>query len=562
MWQRLFGALLLCTLLCFLPGAIQAAWQTDGNPVSTATGSQIGASLIPDGAGGVIIAWSDVRAGNQDIYAQRVNAFGDMLWTLDGVPVCTAPNRQTGQVIAPTGDGGSIIAWADQRIDNYTYDVYVQKLAPDGNPEWTLDGVPVSTAAYDQSSIAIVRDGQGGAIIAWRDRRPGTDNDIYAQRVNSWGKMEWTADGIPVAVTPETQIEVHAIESGTGHAIIAWRDYRDAAGDGEIYAQRLALDGTALWAANGLAVSNGARMMGTVYFALTTDDVNGCIAVWHDQRIPDYGIYAQRVREAGVTAWPTDVPLSLEPYGGSSAPTIVPDGNGGAIGAWSDYRAGDFNIYAQRIDSTGTVQWPANGVAVVDTTGVQAFFASAPDPAGAIVVWRDQRSGDMDIHAQLVNLSGMRQWGSQGTPVCTTTGMQTSLQVAPGLAGGAIAVWQDYRGLDSDIYANAVGSTVTDVAMGTQHLGPVVLLSNAPNPFPTRTALRFSLSRPADVMIEVFDLRGRRVWETQRSAVGVGMHSIPFLARQSDGRRLPDGVYFYRVRSLGQTLTSKMLIIR
>jgi len=32
--------------------------------------------MIPNGAGGVIVAWVDERAGNQDIYAQRINSFG------------------------------------------------------------------------------------------------------------------------------------------------------------------------------------------------------------------------------------------------------------------------------------------------------------------------------------------------------------------------------------------------------------------------------------------------------------------------------------------------------
>jgi len=537
-----------------------AKWQTDGTPVSTETGPQMSPELVPDDTGGVIITWSDVRFGNQDIYAQRVNADGDMLWTIDGVSVTTNTDDQIGPRIVATGNGGTIIVSTDERNGGNNFDIYAQKLDVDGNPQWTVDGVTVSTAAFDQAAPALVYDGAGGAIIAWKDRRTGTDNDIYAQRVNSYGRVEWASDGIPVAVTPETQTEVQAVSGITGQAIFVWRDHRDA--DGEIYAQCLDLDGTALWTPNGLAVSNGARILGTIRFSAATDGENGCIATWTDQRTTAPGIYAQRVRESGLTAWPADVPLSLEPFSSSSGPTVVPDGHGGVIAAWHDYRSTNSDIYAQRMDSTGSALWTANGVAVVDTVGTQAFFDSAPTPTGAIVVWRDDRSGDPDLYAQLLDLSGAKQWESQGTPVCTVAGYQTRVRVAPGLGESAIAVWEDYRGLDSDIYASTIGSALSGLEMGTVLRGPLTLLANAPNPFPARTAFRFALSQPADVTIEVFDLRGRRIWESRRSAMGLGTHSIPFVARQRDGRRLPDGVYFYQVSTPEQTRTSKLVIIR
>src|SRR6185369_17175628 len=45
-------------------------------------------------------------------------------------------------------------------------------------------------------------------------------------------------------------------------------------------------------------------------------------------------------------------------------PASVSDGNGGAITVWQDKRSGNYDIYAQRIGSNGTVQWASNGVVV------------------------------------------------------------------------------------------------------------------------------------------------------------------------------------------------------
>ena len=39
--------------------------------------------------------WHDARNGTWDIYTQRVNAFGSMQWTPNGVPVCTARSNQS-----------------------------------------------------------------------------------------------------------------------------------------------------------------------------------------------------------------------------------------------------------------------------------------------------------------------------------------------------------------------------------------------------------------------------------------------------------------------------------
>ncbi|GAF92796.1 unnamed protein product, partial [marine sediment metagenome] len=52
---------------------------------------------------------------------------------------------------------------------------------------WMVNGTVISTAINNQAYTQITSDGAGGAIITWRDSRSGTNDDIYAQRVNSSG---------------------------------------------------------------------------------------------------------------------------------------------------------------------------------------------------------------------------------------------------------------------------------------------------------------------------------------------------------------------------------------
>lgn len=94
-------------------------------------------------------------------------------------------------------------------------------------------------------------------------------------------------------------------------------------------------------------------------------------------------------------------------------PRIVPDGAGGAIVTWTDRRSGTNDLYTQRVNSGGTVQWTANGVAVSTADGDQSSGTATSPPqilpdgfGGAIIVWQDHRSGQWDIYAQGISAGG------------------------------------------------------------------------------------------------------------------------------------------------------------
>jgi hypothetical protein len=122
-----------------------------------------------------------------DVYAHRVNSAGTVQWAADGVAIATAANDQRHLRLVPDGRGGALIAWHDFRSGNW--DIYAQRVNGGGDREWvlTLDGLPISAAAGTQGNPELISDGSGGAIIAWRDNRSGTNTDIYAQAVSADG---------------------------------------------------------------------------------------------------------------------------------------------------------------------------------------------------------------------------------------------------------------------------------------------------------------------------------------------------------------------------------------
>jgi len=443
------------------PGFFVLLW-TNENPVNTAictaANDQQFIQVVSDGAGGAIIVWEDYRSGTKnDIYAQRVDASGNALWTADGVAVSTAAVSQYAHQIASDGSGGAIVVWEDYRSGT-NYDVYAQRVDASGNVMWTTNDVAITTSAGNQYFPQLVSDGSGGAIIAWMDVRSGT-YDIYAQRVDDSGNVLWITNDIAITTAADGQYYPQIAPDGLGGAIISWSDYRS--GNYDIYAQRVDASGNTLWITDGVAISTAADNQ--QYHWIIPDEAGGAIIAWTDSRSgTGSDIYAQRMDASGNTLWTTDGVAISTAAGGQLLPRIAPDNAGGAIIVWQDRRSGTrYDIYAQRVDSLGNNLWIADGVAI-STVYYQEFPEIVTDGAGgAIIVWQDHRSGfHNDIYAQRVDASGNVLWATNGIAVATTAYDQNDPIIAPDGAGGAIIAWDDYRsGTNYDIYAQGISAS-------------------------------------------------------------------------------------------------------
>lgn len=176
---------------------------------------------------------------------------------------------------------------------------------------------------------------------------------------------------------------------------------------------------------------------GQRYPKAAPDATGGAIVAWDDQRGGPRNIYAQRVNGTGTVRWTANGVVLCAATGEQYEPEIVSDGHGGAIVTWSDYRGAASDIYAQRVDSAGTPLWTANGVAVSAATNDQADPAIVADGSGgAILTWDDSRSGISRIYAQRLNASGVPQWTANGVPVTNSpSGQARSVVVSNGSAG-------------------------------------------------------------------------------------------------------------------------------
>ena len=215
-------------------------WAVDAY-VNAETGiaNQWGASVAQDGNGNVFTVWTDERNGNEDIYAQRLDDNGNVLWATGiRVNISASGTPRENPSIAVDKNGNIFVVW-------WGGAVFAMRLDQDGNRMWMEDvRIDTATVTVDEHPT-VALDGNGNAVVVWGDERNG-DYDIYAQKLDGSGNKLWAADvRVNSDTTTEDQVSPMVVVYGNGDAIVVWSDMRN--GDWDIYAQKLDGNGDKLW---------------------------------------------------------------------------------------------------------------------------------------------------------------------------------------------------------------------------------------------------------------------------------------------------------------------------
>lgn len=509
-----------CTVFTIIPALcsplnIFSQWSADpavNTPVCTSVKNQKNLSITSDSKNGAVIAWTDYRNNDiaASIYIQRLNSQGYPVWPLDGIPVSPSAADQTNPTTEADTDGNIYIAWDDSLTG--TRDIFAQKFDSSGNPKWAQGGVPVVVKQGNQSNIKIISDGSGGIIAVWEDDS-GTDWDIYAQRISATGVQLWTASGVAVCTSPFNQKNPKIVDDGTGGAYIVWQDKRNGI-DLDIYAQHINSSGNMLLAANGIIVCNAPDKQRSE--KIVSDGLGGCIIVWEDQRTGiHYDVYAQRINSAGTLMWQSNGVAVCTADSSQTSIDITSENINGVIVTWRDKRNGLYHdIYAQKINLNGTAAWALNGVAVSTDNLIQTYPNICGDQAGgAIIVWQDSSSADWNIKSSRVDASGNVLWNYQGNNVSIATLNQINPKNISDGKGGSIYVWMDLRnGQDYDIYSHHLFANGAENSVPLNN-SPVSPVSVFPNPSNNKLFVKIHESRILDnITISVKDIYGNEIF--------------------------------------------------
>jgi len=89
-----------------------------------------------------------------------------------------------------------------------------------------------------------------------------------------------------------------------------------------------------------------------------------------------------------------------------------------------------------------------------------------------------------------------------------------------------------------------------------------VLEQNYPNPFNPKTHIEFSIMEPANIILKIYDILGHEVTTLVNEHLDTGVHQVSWDAKNSNGKQVVSGTYFYRLAAGDRVISQKMLLLK
>lgn len=396
--------------------------------------------------------------------------------------VTLAAEDQTNPSIArPSNEDYTIVVWQDGRDDDTTgLDIYAQKIDNiNGLPQWLpADGVPVCTAAGDQTNPRAAYDSVGHVIIVWEDERgAGNTISVFGQCLNvSDGAVatNWQTNGIAVCDTSADAKQPRIVGVAEG-AFIAWVDSRNRlavtdSSNSDIYLQHLysrtagwPTGSGVTWQSCGILVSGDTtgqhddrkvELARDHYWAQAVDrkDKDGVVLVYESRRDTSetlgdsiYVVFADSYDADGNWRWYSQDVRCADNSEEQLNPRLVVLGNRHGVGdsvaviVWQDVRENPtdllYHIYGQVIEKHfGNIVGAGSGNAVCTADYTQRYpelslveieeHAAQLYESRIICVWEDMRndgSTGIDVYGAVmdgVTMSIITGTGADGEEIC------------------------------------------------------------------------------------------------------------------------------------------------
>jgi len=543
---------------------------------------------------------------------------------LANMPICDTSGAQTIPKIAATSDGGCYVCWYDNTSGNY--DLYLQRLDGSGQIMWAENGLLISDNPQDTwlTDYDMTVDQEDNALVVINDIRSGGDWDIYAYRISPAGGFLWGDDGLTISDNNGFEVNPRVTVTTDGNIVVGWQE------DDFVHVRKLTPDGEDYWSP---AVITPSSTYGMSIARIAPAEGDGIILQALVATGPEYWdpkhLYAYKYDADGESQWGDNgvVVSNAGGFGPQMRPDIIADGAGGVYSYWYDSRNNILHAYAQHVLSDGSMAWTANGVLLSSAAGRLQMEPAIAHPAGSEDVYlffitTDSNQNQSGVGAQRLNAAGERQWGSggldlvplsyntcwyaqavpmtdgavvtyfespagdvinsrvkairvaeDGSPVWDDSPVVMSqllsqkgyLQAAVNPLGQVLAVWQDGRSdSDGDIYLQNVNpdGTLGEFPIsipddGTPAPESFFLLRNYPNPFNAGTTIEYYLDKPGAVEIAIFDIAGRKIATLNHEWQAAGIHRLLWTAEH-----LASGIYYYRISADGLFEARKMLHLK
>ena len=331
---------------------------------------------------------------------------------------------------------------------------YPLTIDPTVSPEHPVSDPVTANAPGFQEDPAVAFDGTNHLAV-WSDRRSGYAPEVFAARVSASGAV-LDPTGIPV-IRGATSPAVAF--DGTNY-LVAFMSLTSSYPLLDIAATRVSKAGIVL-DPSGFTITRAAGNQSSPAVAFTG---KYSVVAWEDGRFGGTDVYAARVDLSGTILDPSGIAVSTA-AGDQRDPSVASNGTD-ALVVWADERSGtSFDIRGARVTETGGVLDPS-GIDIASGAGDQLHPAVAFG-GSYLVVWQGGAGGSFDIRSAIVRTNGTVFL--TGLVVSTAAGDQTSPAVT--FAGtDYLVVWGDQRSGSVDVY----GTRVTTLGSARDPSGIVI----------------------------------------------------------------------------------------
>ncbi len=360
--------------------------------------------------------------------------------------------------VKATSDGGVYVAWL---TDMGGYHVYLQRFDATGVAQFDDGGMLVSDH-NNESWIAVFHmnlavDSDNNAIITVLDTRVGPWN-VYAYKIAPDGSMLWGDDGVSVSNSNQTNYSPRLAVLPDNSVVVAWSPNSTT-----VEIQRISSDGGLMWGDGILIEDNIESLMSPQPIVNSNGDA---LVQWIGQSGPiwaaDSKIYLQKYDLNGNAQWDNPA-VAVGPVVfpmGNWSQQLVAEASGGSFLAWTQMSGNVQNAVAQLISVEGVPVWTGG----VDLSTNSSNFRMSPmlsiaeETQELMAVWKESNGSQSQrgIFAQRLDSNGNQLWGSTGTTVVALNNSYDYLDLAvAGLGEEIISAYiQQSSNMSGDIYAN------------------------------------------------------------------------------------------------------------
>lgn len=521
--------------------SLYANTQTTFQKVFGGTAMDEGKSVRQTTDGGYIIAGTTTSygAGGRDIIVIKTNSMGDTTWTKT---YGDANGNEYGFCIQQTTDGGYILSGSSQDFFNGEEDIYLLKLAANGDTTWTrkYGGNGIESGTYVQQTS------DGGYIIACQTPAFGAGSfDVYLVKLNATGAIIWTKTFGEIG--SENGYAVDQTSDG-GYILTGSTDNTFGFGGSDFYLIKTDSNGNHIWSK---AYGNSGFEEGKA--VQQTSDGGYILAGTSENTLGPLGpnMCLIKTNSVGDTLW-------SKLYGGQMIDECydvkqTSDGGYIMVGKSFSFSAnGDYDVYVVKVNNQGVVQWSKTYGGNTTNHNEIGYSIQQTADNGYIISGETMFGFGVGLkNMYLIKTDSVGNSGCfQSNAATVTVNYLPQVATTPTLVGtGGNMIMTATTIKSGTTPTNLCGSGTIGLQENTNE--PSILIY--PNPFTETTVVSIAGNDPLKI-IQIYDVLGQVVYSNPCD------ETIPTSTKiVLDLNKLKNGIYYGEFKTTNSTKTIQLI---